>query len=687
MASKPPARAEAPSNFYLRNPLALLVAKENLKDSEDGDLLQTQLKSANGSVGTRNGNGKVGTEVDRPVDAFIGEGTAAKQHILELSHILDASQLNRDDTKGDQGRNRTTSGSAPSSVPRKHTPYQIMFSSTFQCYTSIAFYGALLTQLRSWIKQLDSSSARHRAIVWSHLFCMVDTDQTSSDPLSPALQAILSQPKMALIDVELLWLAVLLSTKLVPHLLTSPSPSSSATVPTGSPPKSPSHEEILSNVKHSSQATSTPILTSAESAASFSELASENLKGIATTVNSSDDPFEMQRSPPSVAEAVSPENSSASSLASSTSDHIEHFSIEDVKANAVGFYQYYRSRVKAIHEELVNQVSSDRRQAIASMPSHLLSTTSPSIHPSQSDLVSALALRQLATLTVWIPKLESIPGEPNRFLAAAVQTVPVLRDAFSHHSSSPMNTSLSSSTSSSAASGTPTQQSPTTNLPSLLAKWTASPRKHITAISALYNAISMLRDFGAYDPKDFMIIKFDNMPTSSGMGLNDSSTTSSMQIPFANFPSAVGITSNALSGPFSWGTSPLPAWSPVPSPLTTFPGPFGSLSPVTFVARSSPLTLGSPGLVNPLATHSSHMPTFSGGGGGGGAAPSGAVHPTHSRPSAGSDRASMNFASPSAASSGVSLLGGRSAFGALKRAAEEEAENDLPIKRPKLAEI
>lgn len=186
MSRNRPQMGEAPSNFYLRNPLALLVSKESLLDASDGDLYITRLKSANGSAPTSPGEGQRNSNQNEPFSAFLPEQSVSKRLVLELSALIDAHQKPKDGESLNEAGNRTSSILAPSPLSRKTAPYQILYSNTFQCYTSLAFYGALLTQLRTWIKALDAGFSSKRNLVWSHLFVMIDSDKTSSEPLSPS---------------------------------------------------------------------------------------------------------------------------------------------------------------------------------------------------------------------------------------------------------------------------------------------------------------------------------------------------------------------------------------------------------------------------------------------------------------------------------------------------------------------
>ena len=788
MASNATTSMVAPSNFYLRNPIALLVGKDCLKDVEDDDIVQTQLRLStdNASKGRTGSSATESKESDVP--AFIQNDTPAKQLVLELASLLDASQLKKCEDSDGGASNDGANATAALNGAKRHTPYQILYSNTFQCYTSLAFYGALLAQLKAWVRALDAGSARSRSLVWSHLFCLVGSDQVSSDPITPVLQAIVSAPKMDLMDVELLYLAVLLATKLYPQLLTSSASSSAAATPepsttsVSSPPSASTASSLAStSVSATAGADSLSSSAPADSVASGSpnpETAMDVDKlaaGAITSSNGSVDNKSSSESVPKVATTLVSSKGSAFSATAAANLSNPH-SKEVVQANSIAFYQYYRSRVVAAHEKVIAQVSAQRRLVMASLggnPSSAASAAAVAASisaPSQNDLILALALRHLASLNAWSGKLEKLSKTPSEFasVAAAVQTVPALRNALSLDSTStfitsptattlgagassssasaPSLASSSSSTSAAAATTTAAPANPSSNpsnapanasnedatsatnnanasadaIPSassastssplatvnnnapsaatadtntlgsttsptatttvnnpfatLLALWNSAPRKHLASISALYNAISMLKDFGLLSSSEFVGVKFDDV-LALASSIAGSPATVNPAVAAMAAAAAAAAAANPMASPLTsatWGSSPLPAWSPVPSPLTTFPGPYGSLSPITFVARASPLSLG--------AASSSSNTTFSS------VLPQGTLL---ARPSSsGGSVTPMNFAglSGSEPSSGISILGGRSAFGALKRAAEEEAENDLAPKRAKLAE-
>jgi hypothetical protein len=720
MSTNKPSLPDSPSNFYLRNPLSLLVDKCYLEDDCDGDSYVTRLKSADGG----DGSFKNGTSKNESNEVFIGRDTSANGLILELSGLIDKNQQVIDFNRSIETKNQGESEANHSIVPRKNTPYQIMYSSTFQCYTSLAFYGALLTQLRTWIKALDAACNQKRALVWSHLFAMVDSQQSSSDALTPVLQSILSQPKMSLLDIELLYLAVLLAVKLAPTLLLPSAPSSVSSSSSTSMPSPSSNHLGTPDTSHASSE-SHPNSTVAVSISFASAHSALETVGEAEATDLDTKKQEEIKLAPKTNDA--PDNGLAlSSVPPVATESPFVHSKEAIVANATDFYQAYRKRVHALHEELISSVALQRAQTLASLPPGFISAGASSLLPSKEDLILALSLRQLATLGVWIPLLEKLSDSRIASLSAAVQTVPALSEAFS--TASPSD----------AASSTSTAATVMHNLTAMHANWMSLPQRHIPAISALYNAICMLRDFGLYDPKAFLMVKYEK-PTSPPLPLNASaaapvpaqSTTPATLTPSATAGAPPNLTAAQLSALFAmpgtgafnplsaagalannpnlipfmnasaaWGTSPLPAWSPVPSPLTTFPGPYGSLSPLNFVARASPLSLGSNALAPQANATKGHTGAFSS------AAPTGVVLPkfatNSNQPRAAPTVAVPNplhlspqtaaHSHPSTSASSLpstarSLLGGRSAFGALKRAAEEEAENDVPAKRPKLTEI
>lgn len=796
MASNASPLGATPSNFYLRNPIALLVSKQSLKDNTDSDVIQTQLKlsTESASKSSEATGGSDSKEVDTP--SFILNDTPAKQLVTELATLLDASQLKKCEESDGEGGTTSASAVTTSNGAKRHTPYQILYSNTFQCYTSLAFYGALLAQLKAWVKQLDAGSARSRSLVWAHLFCLVGRDQTSSDPITPMLHAIVSAPKMDLMDVELLYLAILLATKLYPQLL-----SSASTTPTAATPE-PSSASLASSTATSGTASATVSSTGAETVSGGADAAStasdkssamlvdstETERGSLAGETASTPTSTVTNATPSLSGSILSGSKSSAFSATGPAALANPHSKESVQANSVAFYQHYRSRVTMAHEKLIAQVSAQRQRLVMAGSGLLASTSAAAAAaaasvsvPSQNDLILALALRHLAALNAWSAKLEKLTKAEFASVASAVQTVPALRNALAAESSStspppsslqasgnvaapsnlttsmttqngdatpaeasstPTATATTSSSNSAgattddaakssltatndsssaqasapgaASSSSPTSTngkdvsasseiskdvaksaeilnasahnassssaSPSTPSPfvALLQLWNSAPRKHLASISALYNAICMLKDFDVFNHADFVSVKLADDSTSSPTASNALSNPFASLLAAGVSPSAaaaaaaaVAAASNPMASPLTaaWGSSPLPAWSPVPSPLTTFPGPYGTLSPLTFVSRGSPLA----GINAPGGAGSSNT-TFSN------ILPQG----TLVRPSA----TPLNFAglSGSEPSSGISILGGRSAFGALKRAAEEEAENDIAPKRAKLAE-
>lgn len=793
MASNSTALSAAPSNFYLRNPIALLVGKECLKDSDSDDVVQTQLKLSTDSPSQSHNETGGSESKEIGATAFILNDTPAKQLVTELARLLDASQVKKiDGSDGEGGADGATSMAALNGAKR-HTPYQILYSNTFQCYTSLAFYGALLVQLKAWVRQLDAGSARSRSLVWAHLFCLVGRDQTSSDPIAPVLQAIVSAPKMDLMDVELLYLAVLLASKLYPQLLSSASANSNAATPEPLTSSAPSSAPTVT--------ASQPISASSGADASFAPSDGESTPADKSSAMNVDAPApEKLTSSTESATTVTPTATTVPSILGSSKSSAfsapgaaalaNPHSKEAVQANSVAFYQCYRSRVATVHEKLIAQVSAQRRLVMAALPAGLLggaaNPAGASAPPSQNDLILALALRHLASLTSWSAKLDKLGKSEFSAVAAAVQTVPALRSALAteNTSQSPLATnsaaSQSATTALNAATASANIASPAGNssataasenasnpegantsnenndnnkisaktvegteegvvptisgkaassafsvpapsslsssessllrnsngsaasaigagvgspsvspFTALLHLWNSAPRKHLASISALFNAICMLKDFDVLNGADFASFKFEDSTSTSAAVAAAAAAAAANAAAVANplasllaglSPSAaaaVAAATNPLGSPLTaWGSSPLPAWSPVPSPLTTFPGPYGSLSPITFVTRASPL----PGLATPTSSASASggaNTTFS------------STLPQGSLIRPGSASAPRNFAGFSGSdgsSSGISLLGGRSAFGALKRAAEEEAENDIVPKRAKLAE-
>lgn len=91
MASQVLSSTALPTNFYLRNPLALLVAKHHLVASTDLGAANTKLKRGS-DASTKTTKETRTAERSDVGQSFVADGTAVLESILDLAEMLDASQ-------------------------------------------------------------------------------------------------------------------------------------------------------------------------------------------------------------------------------------------------------------------------------------------------------------------------------------------------------------------------------------------------------------------------------------------------------------------------------------------------------------------------------------------------------------------------------------------------------------------
>lgn len=95
----------------------------------------------------------------------------------------------------------------------------VLFSPSFQCYTTLFFYGALLLELKMLVKRIDQRSPTDREVVWRQLCCIVGIEKVTSEYFSPILQSTLEQKRMNLLEIEILYISFLLTLKEFPSIL------------------------------------------------------------------------------------------------------------------------------------------------------------------------------------------------------------------------------------------------------------------------------------------------------------------------------------------------------------------------------------------------------------------------------------------------------------------------------------
>jgi len=63
------------------------------------------------------------------------------------------------------------------SAPQQRASSSLLYSPTFQCFTSLPFYASLLLELTQMAKAADQLSATCREVIWSQLFALIGTSQ------------------------------------------------------------------------------------------------------------------------------------------------------------------------------------------------------------------------------------------------------------------------------------------------------------------------------------------------------------------------------------------------------------------------------------------------------------------------------------------------------------------------------
>src|SRR5687768_6843797 len=99
MASPTQLTNMAPTNFYLCNPLALLLEVDSKNILKTDDQVQNPFRTrTEGSF--KDASDKLGADIkDRALQRFLADTSVAKQYLIELNQLLEASQIN--DQKGD----------------------------------------------------------------------------------------------------------------------------------------------------------------------------------------------------------------------------------------------------------------------------------------------------------------------------------------------------------------------------------------------------------------------------------------------------------------------------------------------------------------------------------------------------------------------------------------------------------
>lgn len=85
-----------------------------------------------------------------------------------------------------------------------------LFSPSFRCHTTLFFYGALLMELKKFVKKIDHRSSTNREVVWMQLCSLVGMEKDTSELFSPVLASTLNQKKMSILEIEIFYLTFLL---------------------------------------------------------------------------------------------------------------------------------------------------------------------------------------------------------------------------------------------------------------------------------------------------------------------------------------------------------------------------------------------------------------------------------------------------------------------------------------------
>lgn len=100
-----------------------------------------------------------------------------------------------------------------------------VYSHLFQCYTTPAFYAALLVELRVFARSVDVASEDARRLVWAFIFTLNGLSlkdrqpEALTSPLSPIVQSLYERPKMKPIEIEVMYVAFLLSMNAAPTFM------------------------------------------------------------------------------------------------------------------------------------------------------------------------------------------------------------------------------------------------------------------------------------------------------------------------------------------------------------------------------------------------------------------------------------------------------------------------------------
>jgi len=99
---------------------------------------------------------------------------------------------------------------------------KLVYCYTFNCFTAMPFYAALLKELSEYTNQVDKCPSPNREIIWEQFFTMVGYQENKfSGFFAPYLEGTMRSPKIKVSDIEILFLSFFLILKYIPDIFTS----------------------------------------------------------------------------------------------------------------------------------------------------------------------------------------------------------------------------------------------------------------------------------------------------------------------------------------------------------------------------------------------------------------------------------------------------------------------------------
>jgi hypothetical protein len=330
----------------------------------------------------------------------------------------------------------------------------LLYSPLFLCYTALPFYAALLIELKLFAQTLDAASKLDRQLVWLQYSALLGRReiQISDKLFMPVIASLISQETINLLDIEALYLAVLLTVRIRPSVL------------------SPRRVKLVLRCSKDKQSLQIP-------------------------ENTNNEPLHSGITMSSTQQKIHP---------------IKDPNIwEKLWQNASEFFAYLRRSNSDDNEFPLWLFNTTSTVATPSSPTSPEVDIHSSVPLKQNEIDYFSTLQQLMLLQHWGTLLDSLPQEKKEAIWRACQSIPSLSKKRNNVAES--NAAINSNSHDNEAApldilkvDRENKQLPlsplysTVDIPfsSLIYFWAQNPVPHMASISGLYNAITMLYDLG-----------------------------------------------------------------------------------------------------------------------------------------------------------------------------------------------